>query len=155
MQDGIALLIRHKKVSLEQLAEFRSYLEGVAAHKAALHGDKGQIGALNRILEEIRGFVETGPTDWEEFYKLDAKFHKQVAVMANNPLILANHTCIHENIHVYFRTYLPFSLELLREDFNDLCRIAEAVTQGRPEEAEKEARQHIARFSRHMEAHRD
>lgn len=154
MQDGIALLIRHRQVSLEQLAEFRAYLEGAAAHKAALYGGKEQVKALNDILDQIRAHVKTDPKDWEEFHRLDAQFHEHIAVMADNPLMLANHTCIHENIHVYFSSYLPFSQKLLNEDFNDLCRIAEAVTHGRPGDAEKEARQHICKFSKLMEAHR-
>ncbi len=154
MRGGIELLIRHQKISLEQLAEFRAYLEGAAAHKAALDAGKDEIQTLNKILDEIRAHVNTGPEDWEEFHRLDAKFHKQVAAMADNPLILANLACIHENIHVYFRTYLPFSQKWLQEDFNDLCRIADAVTQGRPADAEQEARNHIARFSKLMETQR-
>lgn len=154
MQDGIELLIRHQKISLEQLAEFRAYLEGAAAHKAAQAPKKDEVQTLNGIIDEIRAHIKTDPEDWEIFHRLDAKFHKQVAAMADNPLMLANLACIHENIHVYFRTYLPFSKTLLETDYNDLCRIAQAVTQGRPEEAQKEARHHINRFSTLMENQR-
>lgn len=154
MRDGIELLIRHQKISLEQLAEFRAYLEGAAAHKAALNAEKDAVRTLNGILDDIRAHIKTGPVDWEEFHRLDAKFHKQVAAMADNPLILANLACIHENIHVYFRKYLPFSTRLLQEDFDDLCAIAQAVTQGRPMDAEREARRHITKFSKLMENQR-
>ena len=155
MQDGIALLIRHQKVSLEQLGEFRAFLEGYAAHKAALTAKKEDIQILNTILDGIRAHIKTGPENWKEFHILDAKFHKQIAAMADNPLVLANLTCIHENIHVYFQAYLPFSEKLRKEDFNELGRIAKAVEQGRPQEAEKEARLHIAKFSKFMEGCKD
>ncbi len=150
MRNGMELLIHHQKVSLEHLAEFRIFLEGIAAQKAARNGNKEQVITLNQILDEIRAHIETGPEDWEEFHKLDAKFHKQVAAMADNPLVLANLTCIHENIHVYFHSFLPFSIQLLTEDFNDLCRIARAVENQKPHEAENEARQHIAKFTKLM-----
>ena len=154
VRDGIALLIRHQKASLEQLAEFRAHLEGFAAQKAACHAKKDQIKVLNRIIADIRAHVDSGPTDWEEFHRRDAEFHKQLAVMANNPLVLANLSAVHENIHVYFHTYLPFSKKLLDDDFNDLCRIAKAVEEGRPDAAEKAARHHIAKFTRLMKEHR-
>ncbi|WDP88430.1 MAG: FadR family transcriptional regulator [Desulfobacter sp.] len=155
MRDGIELLIRHRQVSLEQLAEFRAHLEGYAARKAAEKKDKETLEILNNILEEIRIHVDSRPKDWEEFHRLDARFHKQTAIMADNPLVLANLTAVHENIHVYFHSYLPFSPQLLEEDFNDLCRIARSVAAGDGDAAEAAAQNHIAKFSRLMEGRQD
>ena len=151
MRDGMALLIRHQKVSLQHLAEFREFLEGWAAEKAAANGDPRAIRDLKAIVGCIQAHIDTGPEDFSEFHRLDAMFHRRIAEMAGNPLIQANLASVHENIHVYFNTYLPFSLELLKEDFQDLRDIAEAVAQGDNEAAGIAARRHVAKFTRLME----
>ena len=154
MQDSMALLIQHRKVSLEHLAEFRQFLEGYAAQKAASLQNRTEIKKLLLILDRIKSHVQAEPEGWEEFHRLDALFHQQLARMAENPLVAANLETIHQNIHVYFQQYLPFSRKLLHEDLNDLCIIAEAVRDGKPEVAGEAARNHVARFNEHMEKSR-
>ena len=154
MSDSMALLIRHRKVSLVHLADFRTFLEGYAAERAAALGNREEIAKLKNIISSIRQHVENDPRDWGEFHRLDAMFHRKLAEMSENPLILANLVTVHENIHGYFQNYLPFSRELLLEDFEDLCQIAEAVEKGECEKAGEAARQHIAKFSKYMEARR-
>lgn len=151
ISDGMALLIRQQKVSLAHLAEFREFLEGYAAEKAAASDDPAGIGELQDIIYRIRQHVKTDPQDWQEFHRLDALFHRKLAQMADNPLVLANLTTVHENIHVYFHKYLPFSQELLQEDFADLCAIATAVENGEREAAGVAARKHIVKFSKLMQ----
>ena len=154
MQDSISTMIRFQQCSLEDLAEFRSFLEGYAARKAATKGNEKQIQKLNRILADVEAHVETGPENWDEFHRLDALFHQQIAYMAGNPLLLANQSCIHENIHVYFQTYLPFSKALLDEDVDDLRIIARAISRGKAREAEAAAMKHVMKFSQLMETKR-
>ncbi len=154
MQDSIAVMIRHQQCSLEHLAEFRAFLEGYAARKAASNVTADQMKELDTIMADIEAHAATNPDNFDEFHRLDALFHQQIALMADNPLLLANQTCIHENIHVYFQTFLPFSNTLLTEDVNDLKAIHRAVTQKEPKEAEAAARQHVLKFSKLMEGQR-
>ncbi|MBM9604382.1 FadR/GntR family transcriptional regulator [Desulfopila inferna] len=152
MSDSMALLIRHQKVSLEHLAEFREFLEVYAAEKAAEIGDGMEIAGLKGIISQIQALIETDPQDWGEFHRLDALFHQKLAAMAENPLIEANLVTVHDNIQGYFHKYLPFSRELLHEDFEHLCEIAAAVERGDRAAAGRSARQHIVRFSGLMKA---
>ena len=147
MSDSMALLIRHQKVSLEHLAEFREFLEGYAAEKAALSDNLKLRDELKKLMSTIRRLIDSEPGDWKEFHRLDALFHGKVAQMADNPLIEANLTTVHENIHGYFHRFLPFSKDILLEDFNDLSIIGEAINQRDPERAGEAARQHIRKFS--------
>ncbi len=78
---------------------------------------------LKGILAEIETLIETGPTEWET---------------------------IHDNIHTYFHKYLPFSRELLDQDYQDLCKILAALEKQDGDEAKRVARKHVARFSRLM-----
>ncbi len=151
MKESMAMLIRHKKVSLQHLAQFRELLEGHAAEQAALLSTPAAIEVLTAILTEIRAHVETGPCDWDTFNRLDARFHQALAEMGENPLLEANLKTIHQNIHAYFHQFLPFSLALLKKDLKDLSDILSAVSRGREKEAGELARQHVARFSKLME----
>ena len=150
MSDSMALLIRHKNVSLPHLGEFRELLEGHAAKQAARLASKEDIQTLKSLLSEIEAIIEAGPTGWESFHRLDACFHQELARIGKNPLIQANLATIHENIHTYFHQYLPFSRELLDEDYQDLCRIMAAVEKQDGGEAKIIARHHVARFTRLM-----
>ncbi len=151
MKESMAMLIRHKKVSLQHLAEFRELLEGHAAEQAARLATPETVETLTAILTEIRTHVEAGPKDWDTFNRLDARFHQTLAEMGENPLLEANLKTIHQNIHAYFQQFLPFSLELFKKDLEDLSDILFAVSQGREKDAGVLARQHVARFSKLME----
>ncbi len=147
MSDSMALLIRHGNVSLPHLAEFRQLLEGHVAQAAARLANQEDIRKLKDILEEIKALIATDPTEWDDFHRLDAGFHQELARIGQNPLLLANLTTIHGNIHTYFHQYLPFSRELLNEDYKDLCRIMAAVERRDEGGAKTIAQHHVARFS--------
>ncbi len=150
MGDSMALLIRHGNVSLPHLAEFRELLEGHVAQQAARFATEKEVGVLKGILAEIETLIETGPTEWETFHVLDASFHQELARIGQNPLLQANLAIIHDNIHTYFHKYLPFSRELLDQDYQDLCRIMAALEKQDGDEAKRVARNHVARFSQLM-----
>jgi len=150
MSDGMAVLIRQQQVSLEHLAEFRAFLEGYAAEQAAVLANSQQLAELSTMVSDIKAHVESKPNGWNEFNRLDGDFHRKVAEIAGNPLIIANLTTIHENIHGYFQQFLPFSLELLKEDFDDLAKISAAIEAGDRAEAGEAARSHINKFNNLM-----
>ncbi len=153
MSDSMGLLIRHKKVSLTHLAQFRTLLEGHAAEQAARAASKADIQGLKDILADIHTLVAADPDSWDEFNGLDARFHKALARIGKNPLILANLDTIHENIHSYFHLYLPFSRDLLDDDVRDLENILAAVEKKDAKRAGELARDHVDKFSRLMETH--
>lgn len=155
MSDSMALLIRHQKVSLLHLAEFREYLEGLAAEKAAMRANKQQIEELLELSNRIQKHVDSKPDGWNEFHELDAQFHRKLAELADNPLILANLVTVHENIHGYFHRFLPFSQELLEEDCSDLCAIADAIGKRDALQAGAIARKHISKFAHIMQENQD
>jgi DNA-binding FadR family transcriptional regulator len=151
MTDSVAILIRQQKVSLHHLAEFRKMMEGHISEQAAKYADKSDIKTLKTILSDAASHIETKPSGWEEFHKMDAKFHLTLAMMAKNPLLEANLTAVHDNIQIYFHQYLPWSEALLNDNFKDLCDIAAAVEQKDPVAARRIAEEHVAKFNALME----
>ncbi len=151
MTDSVTILIRQQKVSLYHLAEFRKIMEGHISEQAAKNAGKTDIKKLKAILTEAAAHIETKPSGWKEFHKLDAKFHQTLAEIAKNPLLEANLTAVHDNIKIYFHQYLPFSGELLHDNFKDLCEIADAVEQKDPVAARRIAEDHVEKFNALME----
>ncbi len=151
MTDSVAILIRQQKVSLRHLAEFRKMMEGHISEQAAKNADKADIRKLKAILSDAAAHIETKPSGWKEFHKMDAKFHLTLAKMAKNPLLEANLAAVHDNIQIYFHQYLPWSEALLHDNFKDLCDIADAVEKKDPVAARKIAEDHVAKFNALME----
>ena len=151
MSESIALLIRHQKVSLHHLAQFRKILEGHIAAQTALKAGKNEINQLKAILKEAKIHIKTKPSGWEEFHKMDAAFHMVLAKIAKNPLIEANLQSIHDNIQIYFNQYLPFSDALLMDNYEDLCKIVEAVENKNSLTARQLAETHVTKFNDLME----
>ena len=151
MSESIALLIRHQKVSLHHIAQFRKLLEGHIAAQTALMADKNEINQLKAILKEAKMHIKTKPSGWEEFHKMDATFHMVLAKIAKNPLIEANLQSIHDNIQIYFNQYLPFSDALLMDNYEDLCKIVEAVENKNSLAARQLAETHVTKFNDLME----
>jgi DNA-binding FadR family transcriptional regulator len=147
MKDSMALLIQHKKISLEHLAQFRVLLEGETAERAAQNPSPDALAALTAIMDRIHELTASGPEDWEGFNRLDGEFHLTLARMGGNPLVEANLETIHQNIHTYFQQYLPFSLDLLKEDVADLSGILKAVSRGDEKGAGALARAHVQKFT--------
>ncbi len=151
ISEGIGLLIRHQEVSLQDLAQFRVLLEGFVTYQAAVQATPEDLSDLQEILTRVRVHIEKSPSDWVFFNQLDAQFHQKLAKIAGNPLIEANLKTLHENIHIYYHQYLPFSGLLLHEDYADLCCIYEFIEQKDPIEAQKRAQGHVQRFNTFME----
>lgn len=153
MSDSMGVLIRHRKISLTHLAQFRVLLEGHTAEQAAKVSAQGDVQQLKEIIRDIQEHIATSPKGWDEFHRLDALFHQEIARIAGNPLVLANLETIHKNIHVYFQKYLPFSKKVLLEDFQDLQDILSAIESKDSTSAADLARKHVQKFSELMENH--
>ncbi len=156
MSDSIGLLIRHQKVSLEELSEFRELLEGHVAAQAARTASPEQRDELTGIMAGIKAIAygEDTPADWENFNRQDSRFHRALARCGGNVLIQANLDTLHENIQAYFVRYLPFKPAYLVENVNSLGAILDSVMNRNPEEARKRAVAHVRIFTRLMAQNR-
>jgi DNA-binding FadR family transcriptional regulator len=153
ISQNLSYLLRFQRVSLEQLAEFR---EGVESHVTALAAEKAQpedIENLTRLLREAGECRKAGLEGLDEFVRMDERIHQTLAEISRNPLYAFVLKTVHDNIHPYFKTFLPRDPEILAENYRDLCGIVQAVSQRDSALAGRLARDHVARFNRYMIAH--
>lgn len=153
--ESLDLLIQTQKVTYDHLAEFREGVEGIVAALAAERAKKADVESLKKIVECAGDVLETEDLDSAVFVRLDMDLHIALAEIAGNPIYLANLRMVHERI---LDAYEQFSLRrkpVLEENYQDLCRIVEAIENGKPDQARSLARHHVRRFNRYMkEEHR-
>ena len=148
--ETLGLLIRHQKVSLDHLAEFREGVEGNVAGLAAERATKADIMKLKGLLAEARNHLERNVSNWEAFVRIDEQVHIALPLITRNPVYTSVLQMVHDNIHRYYESFLPREEHVLWRNYQDLCDIVRAVEQGLAEEARSLAQHHVRRFHRLM-----
>lgn len=151
VSESLARLIRHQKVSLAHLAEFRSGVEGEVAALAAQRATPDDIKVLENLLQRTRHFKEQGQDVSQEFLEADMQVHLKLAEIAGNPIYHFVHLSVHDNIGRYYERYLTMDDSEMLENFQDLESIVQAVAKGHSEEARRLAVDHVYRFSSYMQ----
>jgi DNA-binding FadR family transcriptional regulator len=151
VRESIGLLIRSQNISLGHLAEFREDVEGIVAAHAAERHTADDIKNLRQLLAQAHKCVEQGSSQRNAFITLDKQIHMNLAVITGNPIYISVLHSIHDNIHRYYDRFLSMENRELCENYQDLCEIIQAVENGQADLARKLARNHVLRFSRHME----
>lgn len=149
--ETLAMLIRSGEVSLAHLAEFRQDVEGTVTAAAAKSARDDQISALRDLLAEAQRHYRSGLAGWEDFVRVDEAIHMALAEIPGNPIYRFILRTVHDNIHQYYDRFLAVGEAELKENYDDLRRIVDAVAAGDAARARTLARSHVRRFSRHME----
>jgi DNA-binding FadR family transcriptional regulator len=149
---SLDLLIRHKKISLHHLAEFREGIEGDVAALAAKRADQKGIADLKALLTQAQEFLEAGETFRNDFIGIDKQIHLYLAQISENPVYILLHRTIHDNIDRYYESFLSMGTREIQENYDDLCQIVAAIEQGDTEKARTLARSHVLQFNHYMAA---
>ena len=152
VSEGLALLIRSQKVSLNHLAEFREDVEGFVAARAAANRSAADISILTELLNQAGKCIEAGPSQRETFLEIDKRIHMTLAQVAANPLYMSVLHSVHDNIHRYYDEFLSMDKRELQENYRDLCDLVHAVEKGQSDRARRLARNHVRRFNKYMKS---
>jgi DNA-binding FadR family transcriptional regulator len=150
VSEGLALLIRSQKVSLNHLAEFREDVEGFVAARAAANRSAADIDTLTELLQDARKCIDTGPSQRDAFLDIDKRIHMTLAEVAANPIYMSVLHSVHDNIHRYYDEFLSMDRRELQENYRDLCDLVQAVEKGQVDRARRLARNHVRRFNSYM-----
>jgi GntR family transcriptional repressor for pyruvate dehydrogenase complex len=149
--ESLALLIRHQKVSLGHLAEFREEVEGDIAALASQRAEPDDIMRLEGLLQKAQEYAEKGTEFTGQFLEVDKNIHLTLARITGNPVYESVERIVQGNIIPYYETHLEMEARRLQENCNDLQNIVGAVKRGHAEEARCLTKKHVAKFSTYME----
>lgn len=152
VSESLARLIRHQKVSLAHLAEFREGVEGQVAALAAQRATPEEIRELENLLQTTQDLACQGREKSQEFLEADKGVHLKLAEISGNPIYQFVHLSVHDNIDRYYERYLTMDDWEMAENCQDLKSIVQAVKEGRADEARRLAGDHVHRFSSYMES---
>jgi GntR family transcriptional repressor for pyruvate dehydrogenase complex len=151
ISESLALLIRSKKVSLRELAEFRVDIESLVAAKAARQATREDIESLKDLLVEGENILASKRFNWKAFMEVDQRLHRALARIARNSISEFILKTIHENINRYYESYLPKDKEIWKQSFLEMRPLVKAVEDGDAQKAFILAQEHIKRGDRLME----
>lgn len=128
---------------IQRCYEFRLSIEPQAAYLAAERRDPAALGELDQAFELMR--AATGSMQHRE--DADFAFHLAVANAANNHYFGATLRALHEHINVGMKMHgqslLRDGAESLNRVLAEHDRIKAAISDGDPETAQREMREHI------------
>lgn len=152
VSQGLGLLIRRKKIPVNELAEFRLDLEGTVARRAAQRADDSDIERLKKIVAKAHTLLVSPDIDFHDFQSVDLEFHRALAIAAHNQLYEAVLKIVYENISRYFEKHLDFHSKLFSEHYREMIEMVEAIESRDGERAFVIANRHIRKFFRHVDA---
>jgi DNA-binding FadR family transcriptional regulator len=95
--------------------------------------------------------MQAGHPRRDEFLEMDKQIHMTIAATTQNPIYQSVLASIHDNIHRYYDRFLSMEERELKENFQDLCDLVDAIDKGNPDDARRLARGHVQRFNGYMQ----
>jgi DNA-binding FadR family transcriptional regulator len=128
------------------LFEARLLLESELSHLAAKRRTEEDLAILHGILKQSEIALDVR----EEFAKLHFEFHREIARIAGNALLLKMHAVIAEQSSEFI---LPAMRRTHREEASEThWRIYDSIKEGRPAQAGKIARDHLVACKKNYDA---
>ncbi|MBF0528773.1 MAG: FadR family transcriptional regulator [Deltaproteobacteria bacterium] len=146
VSESLTFLIKHRRVSFNELAEFRECVEGLAAGLAAERVKPEEVAEMRLLLNEMKHQIDGGRTVWEKFYQSERKMHEILAHLSGNLIIEWVLTTIHVNLDAYAE--LVFWNEPgVDEAYRDWTEIVDGLEKGEVTRVNSLVRSHVFRFS--------
>ena len=147
VSEGLAFLIKYRGVDLQELAEFRINLEGLAAGLAAERATSQDMAAMKSILDDMDRRMGKGEESLLEFYAIEMEMHQLLAEMSGNTLVEWSLKTIHLNLAACTELYLwdKNGPENHRRDWDE---VAEAIQRQKGIKARSLIESHILRSNR-------
>lgn len=153
LSSSLDLLLRHQRVAMDELAEFRQDLEARVTELVARRASERDIDGLAAILDEARELARGGVPNWHAFLDADQRFHVELARLTGNAVYLAVVEATHLTLLPDYERFQVQDDSLMLENLDDLNRVLRALRRRDGAEASRAMQAHIARFNRHMIEH--
>ncbi|BBO67351.1 GntR family transcriptional regulator [Desulfosarcina alkanivorans] len=148
--ESLGLLVRHRKITLAELSEFREGVEGNVAAIAAQRAGSADIRRLKELLAQSKKHVDAGVAAWELFCQVDNRIHVAIAKAAGNRVYEFVLRMVHDNIQQYYEVHPLKDPKFMDENYQDLCDIVKALEKQQATAVRTLMQSHVRRFNRYM-----
>jgi DNA-binding FadR family transcriptional regulator len=146
---GLALLIRQRTISLDDLAEFRKVVEGGLIELVCKKLKKADFIELKKFLEEFKIHVDKGAEGWEGLCEVEVRLRKTLIRIAGNRMYESVLLPIHENIFAYAHDLAGEDANV-EEAFEDWVQIVQALEKKDSSKAKAITQDHITRYAQRI-----
>jgi GntR family transcriptional repressor for pyruvate dehydrogenase complex len=137
-------LMRFRRATASDLAEFRSSFEGETAAWAARRASAADLRQLKRLADEYSYKANVEETAWPELVELDVAFHQQVAYASGNQVRVAIMLAIQGSLHdASLGLTSDANQKFRRREAQELRAIARAIEDGDASRARQLMRRHV------------
>ena len=140
--ESLALLIRRREVSVEDLTEFRKVIESGLLQVVCEKATSDEIKELKKFLLALRRQADKGTKGWPVFIDVEVDLRKTLIQIGRNRMYEAVLVPIHENIFSYARS-LPSEKADINRAYNDWQETIGALENRDGEKAASIMRAHI------------
>ena len=148
--ESLGLLVRHRKITLTELSEFREGVESNVAGLAAKRATPEDIRQLQALLAKARQHADAGVTAWEQFCQVDNRIHVAIAKAAGNRVYEFVLRMVHDNIQQYYEAHPLQDQQFMQENYQDLRDIVTALEKQQATAVRSLMQSHVRRFNRYM-----
>ncbi len=149
LSEGLALLIRQRRISIDELAEFRQVVEAGLLELVAKKLQSADLKRLKQFLAELEFHSARGANGWKGFLEVEVQLRKVLIQIAKNHVYETVLVPIHENIFAY-AYLLPGKQARVQEAYQDWCEIVAALENRNAEKAARIMQDHIRRYARRI-----
>ena len=143
ISEGLDLLVRYRKITLRELAEFREILEPEVAFRAAQKIKDKDIKELRNIVRSIKNHLDSNDLRWDEVMAEDKEFHVSLARLSGNRLLESVIDSFHNSINRNFLRVLPRERWVLEVIYNNLNKTVMAMEKRDSEKVQALALEHV------------
>jgi len=143
ISEGLDLLIRYRKITLRELAEFREILEPEVAFRAAQKIKDKDIKELRNIVRSIKNHLDSDDLRWDEVMAEDKEFHVSLARLSGNRLLESVIDSFHDSINRNFLRVLPRERWVLEVIYNNLNKTVMAMEKRDSKKVQALALEHV------------
>ena len=149
---SLGLLIRLKKIPVNELAEFRLDMEGVIARRAAERADDTDIDRLKKIILKAETILKDPDAKFKDYKEIDREYHLALAAAARNQLYASVLTIVHDNMSHYFEKHVDYHGGRFHDHYKEMIEMVESIKNRDSNKAFSLANRHIQDFFRYVEA---
>lgn len=125
-------------------------MEGLVAAKAVKKAKKEDLFQLKVILQSIKKGLNAEHFSLKDTVIEDNKFHFLLAWIAGIRVFKSILSTVYENIYLYFDRFLSKERGLMEKNYQDLCKITEAIKKGDSTKTQTLLQKHVRYFNRMM-----
>ena len=147
---GAALesLLRFRRATVNDLAEFRVSFERETARWAAERADESDVARLKEIADQFTELAKEEGLPWRVLVELDLAFHESLAEASKNAVRVAIMLGIHRALHEASSSLAErASAQVRRQIGTELRQIASAVAAHDTARAARLTSRHVKKFS--------